>query len=62
MVDIVNRYEGTVNKCNDDKIMALWGAPLEVKDPARKAVECALEMQRWIAATTSRRSTSAQCW
>ncbi len=48
MVDIVNRYEGTVNKYNGDNIMVLWGAPLEVKDPARKAVECALEMQRWI--------------
>jgi len=50
MVDIVNRYEGTVNKYNGDNIMVLWGAPLEVKDPARKAVECALEMQRWIVA------------
>jgi adenylate cyclase len=48
MVDIVNRYEGTVNKFNGDNIMVLWGAPLEVKDEARKAVECALEMQRWI--------------
>src|SRR5207245_9880727 len=50
MVDIVNRYEGTVNKLNGDNIMVLWGAPLEMKDPARKAVECALEMQRWIVA------------
>jgi adenylate cyclase len=48
MVDIVNRYEGTVNKFNGDNIMVLWGAPLEDKDQARKAVECALEMQRWI--------------
>jgi adenylate cyclase len=50
MVDVVNRYEGTVNKYNGDNIMVLWGAPLETKDPARKAVECALEMQRWIVA------------
>ena len=48
MVDIVNRFEGTVNKFNGDSIMVLWGAPLEVRDEARKAVECALEMQRWI--------------
>jgi adenylate cyclase len=48
MVDIVNRYEGTVNKYNGDSIMVLYGAPLELKDPARRAVECALEMQRWI--------------
>ena len=48
MVDIVNRYEGTVNKYNGDNIMVLWGAPLEVKDQAKKAVQCALEMQSWI--------------
>jgi len=48
MVDIVNRYEGSVNKYNGDNIMVLWGAPLEVKDQARKAVGCALEMQNWI--------------
>ena len=48
MVNIVNRYEGTVNKYNGDNIMVIWGAPIEVADEARKAVECALEMQRWI--------------
>jgi len=48
MVDIVNRYEGSVNKYNGDSIMVLWGAPLEVKGQARKAVQCALEMQNWI--------------
>jgi adenylate cyclase len=54
MVDIVNRYEGTVNKYNGDNIMVLWGAPLEVKDQARKAVECALEMQSWIVSERER--------
>ncbi|HVD31843.1 MAG TPA: adenylate/guanylate cyclase domain-containing protein [Methylomirabilota bacterium] len=54
MVDIVNRYEGTVNKYNGDNIMVLWGAPLEVKGQARKAVECALEMQRWIVSERER--------
>lgn len=50
MVDIVNRYEGTVNKYNGDNIMVIFGAPLEVKEQARKAVECALELQRFIVA------------
>ena len=54
MVDIVNRYEGTVNKYNGDNIMVLWGAPLEVKGQAHKAVECALEMQRWIVSERER--------
>jgi len=48
IVDIVNRYEGTVNKFNGDNIMVIWGAPLPVADPARKAVQAALEIQRWI--------------
>jgi adenylate cyclase len=50
MVSIVNRFEGTVNKYNGDNIMVIWNAPLEVEDHARKAVTCALEMQRWIVA------------
>jgi len=48
IVNIVNRYEGTVNKFNGDNIMVIWGAPLPVADPARKAVQAALEIQRWI--------------
>jgi adenylate cyclase len=48
MVNIINRYEGTVNKYNGDNIMVIWGAPIEVADDARRAVECALEMQKWI--------------
>jgi adenylate cyclase len=50
IVNIVNRYEGTVNKFNGDNIMVIWGAPLPVVDPARKAVQAALEIQRWIVA------------
>lgn len=48
MVDVVNRFSGTVNKYNGDNIMVIWNAPIEVKDHARNAVECALEMQKWI--------------
>ena len=48
IVNVVNRYEGTVNKYNGDNIMVIWGAPLPVADHARKAVQAALEIQRWI--------------
>ena len=48
MVDVVNTFSGTVNKYNGDNIMVIWNAPIEVSDHARKAVECALEMQRFI--------------
>lgn len=50
IVNAVNRYEGTVNKYNGDNIMVIWGAPLPVADQARKAVQAALEIQRWIVA------------
>jgi len=50
MVDVVNRYGGTVNKYNGDNIMVIWGAPIEGADPARQAVLCALELQRFIVA------------
>jgi adenylate cyclase len=48
MVEVVNRFDGTVNKYNGDNIMVIWNAPIEVPDHARKAVQCALEMQKWI--------------
>lgn len=50
IVEIVQPYEGTVNKYNGDNIMVIWGAPLEVQDQARKAVECAISIQRFIVA------------
>ena len=48
MVEVVNRFDGTVNKYNGDNIMVIWNAPLEVPGHPKRAVECALEMQRWI--------------
>ena len=50
MVEVVNRYQGTVNKYNGDNIMVIWNAPVEVPDHARKAVECALEIQKLVVA------------
>lgn len=50
MVEVVNRFDGTVNKYNGDNIMVIWNAPIEVPGHARKAIECALEMQKWIQA------------
>lgn len=44
MVDIIFRYEGTLDKFVGDEIMALFGAPVTIHDGPRKAVECALEM------------------
>ncbi|HYY54099.1 MAG TPA: adenylate/guanylate cyclase domain-containing protein [Candidatus Dormibacteraeota bacterium] len=48
MVRIVQSWGGTVNKYNGDNIMVVWGAPIPVDDHARRAVQCALELQQFI--------------
>lgn len=50
IVGVVNRFDGTVNKYNGDNIMVIWNAPLPTLDHERKAVRCALEIQRWVVA------------
>ncbi|MBU1242072.1 FHA domain-containing protein [Myxococcota bacterium] len=44
MVDVLFRYEGTLDKFVGDEIMALFGAPVTLHEGPRKAVECAVEM------------------
>jgi adenylate cyclase len=43
MVDILFKYEGTLDKFMGDGIMALWGAPVAHPDDAFRSVCCALE-------------------
>ncbi len=45
MVDIVFKYNGTVDKFIGDCIMAVWGVPLPIPDEAVSAVTAAVEMQ-----------------
>jgi len=42
MTDIILDTGGTLDKYVGDEIMCFWGAPLEVKDHARRACHCAL--------------------
>ncbi len=46
MVEVLFRHEGTLDKFVGDEIMALFGAPLALKDATRQAVQCAVEMQK----------------
>jgi len=46
MVDIVFEHEGTLDKFIGDNLMAVFGTPLEIDQPAVKAARCALAMHR----------------
>jgi len=45
MVEIIFRYDGTVDKFGGDAIMAVWGVPVEVEDGAFKALASGIAMQ-----------------
>ncbi|HID65348.1 MAG TPA: GAF domain-containing protein [Anaerolineae bacterium] len=46
MTEVIDRYEGTVDKFVGDEVVALFGAPMPMEDHARRAVCTALEMQQ----------------
>jgi adenylate cyclase len=45
MVDVISRYEGTIDEIIGDAILIIFGAPLPCDDHAAKAVACGLAMQ-----------------
>jgi len=44
MTDLILRSGGVVDKIRGDGVMAFWGAPAEVPNPSRLAIDCALGM------------------
>ncbi len=51
LLEVIHRYEGTINQFTGDGVMALFGAPLALEDHALRAVEAALEIQESMAAS-----------
>ena len=46
MVDVLFKYEGTLDKFVGDEIVALFGAPVSMPKAELKAVQCALDMMQ----------------
>jgi len=46
MVQVIDQFDGTVDKFIGDGIMVYWGAPLAQPDHAKLAVACMLEMKK----------------
>jgi len=49
MIDIIFKSQGVVDKLMGDGIMAFWGAPNEIENPAGAAIDCALKMLEGLA-------------
>jgi adenylate cyclase len=49
MVDLVLKYNGTINEIIGDALLVIFGAPQELPDRAQRAVACAIEMQNAMA-------------
>jgi len=45
MMEVVDKYHGTVNEIIGDSLLVIFGAPKEMFDRTQRAVACALEMQ-----------------
>jgi adenylate cyclase len=44
MIDVIFNTGGVVDKLMGDGIMAFWGAPNDLENPSRSAIDCALKM------------------
>jgi adenylate cyclase len=49
MVDIILKYNGTINEIIGDALLVVFGAPQQMEDRAKRAIACATEMQNAMA-------------
>jgi len=60
MVDVIFKYEGTLDKFVGDEVIALFGAPVPMKNAEVKAVQCALDMMRVLSEWNRTRAAEGQ--
>merc|ERR1712065_121406 len=60
MVEVVFRYEGTLDKFIGDEIMALFGAPVAHEDDAYRAVKVAVEQLKVLRTWNEKRVAAGQ--
>ena len=49
MVEVVLKYNGTINEIIGDALLVIFGAPQEMPDRAQRAIACSVEMQNAMA-------------
>jgi class 3 adenylate cyclase len=54
MVEVIVRYQGTINEIIGDALLVLFGAPQDMPDRAQQAIACAIEMQNAMARVNER--------
>jgi adenylate cyclase len=54
MVEVVLKYNGTINEIIGDALLIIFGAPQEMPDRAQQAIACAVEMQNAMADVNER--------
>jgi adenylate cyclase len=54
MVEVILRYNGTINEIIGDALLIIFGAPQDMPDRAQRAIACAIEMQNKMAEVNAR--------
>jgi len=60
MVDVIFKYEGTLDKFVGDEVIALFGAPVPMQNAEVKAAQCALDMMRVLSEWNRTRAAEGQ--